>query len=284
MVPGAADITVPAAVSTWKTWLPWAVAAALAAVVAGIGVWEARRQPIVQEAPLANARFSRFTDWEGTEAGAEISPDGKFVAFKADRAGQVDLWVSQVGTGRFSQPHRRHPTAELVLESSGPSAFPATARRSGSLREATSSAPKWLIPSDRRHAARVPGRGRRRTVLVSRRHPPRVLHERWRRSHLYRGSHERRRATARCRQRRLFRKRHAQPQSGLVTGWAVALLRARPGTDRRDERVARSTLGRHAGATDRVAGSGESSRANRPAHAALCRTRGRRVGTVALVA
>ena len=35
------------------------------------------------------------------EGGAEISPDGRFVAFLADRDGQFDLWVSQVGTGRF---------------------------------------------------------------------------------------------------------------------------------------------------------------------------------------
>ena len=64
-------------------------------------MWEARRPPIVPENPLANAQFSRFTDWDGTEGGAEISPDGKFVAFLADRDGEFDLWVSQVGTGRF---------------------------------------------------------------------------------------------------------------------------------------------------------------------------------------
>jgi serine/threonine protein kinase/Tol biopolymer transport system component len=50
---------------------------------------------------LANARFSRFTDWEGTERSAEISPDGRFVVFSADRAGQNDIYLSQVGTGRF---------------------------------------------------------------------------------------------------------------------------------------------------------------------------------------
>ena len=41
-------------------------------------------------------------------------------------------------------------------------------------------------------------------------------------------AHGRGRATDRCRQARLFRGRHAQPQSGLVTGWPVDLLRARP--------------------------------------------------------
>src|SRR5205085_946998 len=63
---------------TRTRWLPWV---ALAALAAGVGVWEARRpQPTVED-PLANARFTRFTDWEGTEGGAQISPDGKFVAF-----------------------------------------------------------------------------------------------------------------------------------------------------------------------------------------------------------
>src|SRR5262245_48420937 len=57
--------------------------------------------PLPVENPLAIAQFTRFTDWEGTETGAEISPDGKFVAFLADRAGQFDIWLSQVGTGDF---------------------------------------------------------------------------------------------------------------------------------------------------------------------------------------
>ena len=64
-------------------------------------MWEARRPSTTLENPLANAEFTRFTDWEGTEAGAEISPDGKFVAFVADRAGQFDIWLRQVGMGDF---------------------------------------------------------------------------------------------------------------------------------------------------------------------------------------
>jgi Tol biopolymer transport system component len=51
--------------------------------------------------PLANATFSRFTNWPGSEGAAEISPDGRFVAFLADKDGEVDLWLSQVGTGNF---------------------------------------------------------------------------------------------------------------------------------------------------------------------------------------
>ena len=99
-LPGLSDVgAMPSASArSLTTWLPWA---AVAAVAAGFGIWEATRPPTVPENPLANAQFSRFTDWEGTEAGAEISPDGRFVAFLADRDGEFDLWLSQVGTGRF---------------------------------------------------------------------------------------------------------------------------------------------------------------------------------------
>jgi Tol biopolymer transport system component len=100
VLPGASEeaVTPPAPTKTQTRWLPWA---ALVALAAGVGAWEARRPVITERDPLANARFTRFTDWEGTEGGAEISPDGKFVAFVADKAGQFDIWLSQVGTGDF---------------------------------------------------------------------------------------------------------------------------------------------------------------------------------------
>ena len=100
VLPGAPEwaVTPPAASKTRTRWLPWV---ALAALAAGVGVWEARRPVTTEEDPLANARFTRFTDWEGTEGGAQISPDGKFVAFVADKAGPFDIWLSQVGTGDF---------------------------------------------------------------------------------------------------------------------------------------------------------------------------------------
>jgi Tol biopolymer transport system component len=92
----SAAVPVPAKART--RWLPWV---ALMALAASLGVWAVRRPASTEENPLANAQFSRFTDWEGTEGGAEISPDGRFVAFIADREGEFDLWVSQVGTGEF---------------------------------------------------------------------------------------------------------------------------------------------------------------------------------------
>ncbi len=59
------------------------------------------RRAEVWENPLAKARFSRFTDFEGAELDAAISADGKFVTFLADQDGPMDAWVSQVGTGEF---------------------------------------------------------------------------------------------------------------------------------------------------------------------------------------
>ena len=84
----------------WLKWLPWVALMALAAAVVA---WEAWRSEPIEVAgnPLANATFARVTDWDGTEEQADISPDGRFVTFVADKAGEFDVWVSQVGTGRF---------------------------------------------------------------------------------------------------------------------------------------------------------------------------------------
>jgi Tol biopolymer transport system component len=92
--------------------LPWAVAAVLAA---GLVVWQGARMTAKPEKPLANATFTPFTNWEGSEEGAEISPNGELVAFLSDREGEFDLWVSQVGTGVFHNLTRDFP----ALASSG---------------------------------------------------------------------------------------------------------------------------------------------------------------------
>src|SRR5262249_47065748 len=80
--------------SARAVWAPWV---AVGALVVTLTVREVSRLAITQENPFANAQFSRLTDWEG----AEVSPDGRFVAFLADRDGEFDLWLSQVGTAEF---------------------------------------------------------------------------------------------------------------------------------------------------------------------------------------
>jgi hypothetical protein len=51
--------------------------------------------------PLMNATFTPFTNFEGSELDAAISPDGRFVAFMADHDGPFHVWLKQVGTGPF---------------------------------------------------------------------------------------------------------------------------------------------------------------------------------------
>ena len=102
-------------------WVAWSAAALVAAA---LGIWTATRPVTVPDSPLANAQFTRFTDWPGAEGFAEISPDGKFVAFMADKAGEFDLWVSQVGTGRFvnltlDRPSMGAPRSDSLLRTLG---------------------------------------------------------------------------------------------------------------------------------------------------------------------
>ena len=59
--------------------------------------------------PSSDPQFSLFTTWEGTEEGAEISPNGELVAFLSDSEGEFDLWVSQVGTGIYQNLTRDFP-------------------------------------------------------------------------------------------------------------------------------------------------------------------------------
>ena len=102
VLPATPDVqgarTAPA--HAWLTWQPWV---ALLALAAAMVAWEAWRSVPIEVGgnPLANARFARVTDWAGTEEQADISPDGRFVTFVADKGGEFDVWVSQVGTGRF---------------------------------------------------------------------------------------------------------------------------------------------------------------------------------------
>ena len=92
--------TAPSVAPTKRQW-PLAASVGFLALVVGAGmmVWITRGAAPPPGDPFANAQFTRLTDWPGTEAGAAISPDGKFVTFVSDKAGEFDLWLSQIGGG-----------------------------------------------------------------------------------------------------------------------------------------------------------------------------------------
>ena len=89
-------------VSTSQTRWRFVVALATAGVVLAIGasLWF-RRTEYFWRNPIADARFQTVTDFEGVEQAAAVSRDGHFVAFLSDRDGQMDVWVTQVGSGQF---------------------------------------------------------------------------------------------------------------------------------------------------------------------------------------
>jgi Tol biopolymer transport system component len=70
-------------------------------LVAGALAWFAAEADYFWRSPLAHARFTRLLDFPGTEQAATISRDGKLVAFVGDRGGEIDVWVSNVGSGTY---------------------------------------------------------------------------------------------------------------------------------------------------------------------------------------
>ncbi|WP_158945096.1 PD40 domain-containing protein [Granulicella sp. S190] len=81
----------------WRLILPLAAAAAL---VIGAALWLQRTEYFWRN-PIANARFQTVTDFAGLEQAAAVSRDGHLVAFLSDRDGQMDVWITQVGSGEF---------------------------------------------------------------------------------------------------------------------------------------------------------------------------------------
>jgi Tol biopolymer transport system component len=66
----------------------------------GVGLWVPRTEYFWRN-PIADARFQTVTDSAGVEQDAALSRDGHFVAFLSDRDGQIDVWITQVGSGQF---------------------------------------------------------------------------------------------------------------------------------------------------------------------------------------
>jgi len=84
--------------SKWTFVLPLAVAGVALAI--GAGLWFQRKEYFWRN-PIADARFQTVTDFDGVAQAATVSRDGHFVAFLSDRDGQMDVWVTQVGSGQF---------------------------------------------------------------------------------------------------------------------------------------------------------------------------------------
>jgi len=82
----------------WRFFLAIAAAAAILAV--GATLWLQRRD-YFWRSPITDARFQTLTNFDGVAQAAAISRDGQFVAFLSDRDGQMDVWVTQVGSGQF---------------------------------------------------------------------------------------------------------------------------------------------------------------------------------------
>jgi Tol biopolymer transport system component len=82
---------------------PWGLAATFAAllllVYAAFRIGYPARE--TWRNPLANATFTRLTDWPGIERAAEISRDGRWASFLADHDGHMDAWLTQIGSGSY---------------------------------------------------------------------------------------------------------------------------------------------------------------------------------------
>ena len=70
-------------------------------LASAFAIWNLQQRPARQANPLDDARFVQLTDFGGSEQAAAISRDGRLVAFLSDRDGQMDVWVTHIGTGQF---------------------------------------------------------------------------------------------------------------------------------------------------------------------------------------
>jgi Tol biopolymer transport system component len=91
-----AEVATPRA-ANWRIW----AAGAVVLVVVIVAAWWVSKTESEAPNPLAKARITPLTDFEGLEMAAAISADGKVAAFLSDRDGTMDVWVSQIGSGEF---------------------------------------------------------------------------------------------------------------------------------------------------------------------------------------
>src|SRR5271157_3376732 len=100
--PSAPALPSPSTPSTSRSLRKFLSPLAAAAAVLAIGaiLWFQKTE-YFWRSPIAEARFQTVTDFDGVAQAAAVSRDGHFVAFLSDRDGQMDVWVTQVGSGQF---------------------------------------------------------------------------------------------------------------------------------------------------------------------------------------
>jgi Tol biopolymer transport system component len=99
--PGNAAAARPNDAATFRfRWPAIAAAGALGALVIALIIWFERSDHFWRS-PFAGAVYQSVTGFDGRNEAAAISRDGQFIAFLSDRGGRTDVWVTQVGSGRF---------------------------------------------------------------------------------------------------------------------------------------------------------------------------------------
>lgn len=84
-----------------RSFVVWMAVAAAFLGTAVATWWVLDRRDYFWRDPLAAAQFQSVTDFGGSERAAVVSRDGRFVAFLSDRDGRTDVWLTQIGAGRF---------------------------------------------------------------------------------------------------------------------------------------------------------------------------------------
>ncbi len=119
---GSARVTTSAVVvPKHYAWWSWTLGALL---VAGLVAWiiANRFRPTTQN-PLANAQFTRLTNFGAAKTNPAISPDGKFAAFLSNESGTFDIWLIQAnGNGLTNLTQGRIGDARAPLRAAGFSA------------------------------------------------------------------------------------------------------------------------------------------------------------------
>jgi len=98
---GNAYYVVSGAIAAGILLLPLAAALVLLAAAAGTWWWTARlsQTPTTGQAMPVQRNLTRLTFGSGLQTDVTFSPDGRFIAYASDRAGNFDIWVQPVAGG-----------------------------------------------------------------------------------------------------------------------------------------------------------------------------------------